>query len=833
MDREASIGERLERYRIGRRYSQAELARRSGLSAPTISRWMRARSLEQESRPGLLRVAAALGLSRVETNGLLSAAGLPLLQEDEPAPTGQAFPSPRWAAAGPAALPSELTSFVGREQESFRLAELLDRDDVRLVTLTGLGGVGKTRLAVRAARMVLDRFPGGVFFVRLAAVAESSLVIPAVADAVGLRDVPADDVRGRLVRWLARRGRVLLVLDNLEHLTASGPDLVALLEASQGLTLLVTSQKRLAVSAEYLHEVLPFPLPNSPTSKELRANPGVALFLTRARAANARDELELADLRDAADIVRRLDGLPLAIELAAARTTGRYFSEVRRDFVSGLELAAAGPADVEDRHRGLRNAIAFTVRLLTPAARSFLSRLSVFAGGWTAEAAAAVCAEPGTPPETVDLLLHELLGVGLIQEEELEADEVRYGMPETIREYGQERLLAGGELAALRERHARYFLALAESAPPYLPQVHLPPWYQRVGLERDNLRAALRWAEGTGDGALLGRLAAALWPYWHETMRVDEGRNWLEPALAHQASLPQATRAMLLTGAAMMASNQTEYTVARARAEEALARWAALGDDHGQALVCQQLGWVAFGTGDAEATCAWFERALASWRRVDDPLGVGIALCDLAFSSYSARDFERALPYLDEAAGVLIPTGDPMALARLATEQGLLELLQGRPAIALAPLAEAVERYRAGQSVVYPSALFYLATAECFVGDIDRAAAQYLQVLALREETGDRLGLALVLLGFAAVAQRRGDGERAAVLCGASFALQQRSRLRLAPAIAEVYEAEVRQVTEQIGAATFAEQFNLGQELTVEEAIALARELVAPLSEER
>ncbi|HEU5422318.1 MAG TPA: NB-ARC domain-containing protein [Nitrolancea sp.] len=431
----------LTQHMTERGLTQARLAHLTGLSKATLNRWLSGKSDHPYHHLGVLRLAAALGLRKVETSRLLRAAGLPPLD----ALAASAEPEERallarWAAPERHHLPADLTSFVGREDEIVTVAELLCRDGLRLLTLTGPGGSGKTRLALRVARETLDVFPGGVFFVPLGAVAEPGLLLKSIAERVGLRDVLDSALPARLTGWL-RGKRVLLLLDNLEQLLESGPAIAGLLRASPGLTVLATSRVPLHLSGEHEWPLLPFPLPapEEPGAR-LRANPAVRLFIERAEAANPRRRLDDEDLPAVAEICARLDGLPLAIELAAAGTRARVPWRLLADFPSRLDLAGDGPRDLPQRQRTLRNTIAWSVELLPEPARRLFPRLAVFAGSWDAEAAAAVCAPEGTPVEAVEGFLRTLVDASLIQSAPAAVGTPRYRMLETIREFGLERL---------------------------------------------------------------------------------------------------------------------------------------------------------------------------------------------------------------------------------------------------------------------------------------------------------------------------------------------------------------------------------------------------------
>lgn len=826
---ELSLSALLAGYMAERGLAQVQLAEASQVHKATLHRWLTGKSVRPYHRIGLLSVAASLDLTRGHTNRLLRAAGLPPLDAaTRPTDPEEQALLARWFPRVRTNLPAELTSFVGRAAEIIDIALLLERDPVRLVTLTGPGGSGKTRLALRAANEALDAFPDGVFFVSLVAASDPGLVMPAIAESTGLRDLTNAAPRARLAAWLQSR-RVLLVLDNLEHVIDCGADLTGLLRAAPGLTILATSRVPLHVSGEYEWPVRPFPLLDPAESRdELRASAAVDLFMQRAEAANHWRTLD-DDLPAVAEICARLDGLPLAIELAAARTRERGLHALLADFPNPLDLAAAGPRDVPHHQQSLQATIEWSVRLLPEDARVLLARLAVFTGGWTEESAAAICSAEPLSTASVPLLLTVLRNANLIERTTTPSGGVRYRMLQTIREYARELLAEPEDERALRARHAARFLALAEASAPVFPEMSTGGWYERVDEDLDNIRAALDWVRTEAKPDALARFVAALWPYWHDYLRINEGRRWLDAALTQSAKLPLRLQASLLTGASALALRQNDYPTATEHGQAALAIWQELDDHRGQALALQFLGWVAYGMGEMPRAISTFEQMVAEWRLVGDPVGIGLALSHLGLTLSTADDPAAAAPYLQEAHQLFAAAQDEVGLARSANDRGIDALLRGDIVGAIALLREAVARVAArGISSALPSTLFYLGAALCFAGQLDESLACLSESLRLRQERDwldDKFGLTLNLLGFAAVAHRRGEGLVAATLSGAAQSQVQASGVALAPAIQALYEREVGLVVAQTGPGSFAAAFATGSELTEAEAIALARTL--------
>ena len=811
--------------------SQAQLAKRAGLSRATLNRWLRGISSQPYHRAGVLGIAAALDLNRVQANRLLRAAGLPALEvlaaSDD---LNEQRLLARWQARVRNNLPADLTSFVGRVDEAASVAELLARDDARLVTFSGPGGSGKTRLAIRVARDLLDAFPDGVFFVSLVAVADPRLVVTTVAETIGLRDVLNSSLEARLADWLRER-RMLLVLDNFEHLADAAPSLGCGCCAPRRVSRCSSPAACRCMSSgehEWPVEPLPMPKPRQPRSPAARQLGGRS-FSTSALGPPTPVATSTPTILPAVvEICNRLDGLPLAIELAAARTRDRDPEQLLIDFPNRLDLSSDGPRDLPRHQQTLRDTIAWSVDLLSGEAHVLFRRLAVFSGGWTREAALAVCGDAALPASHVDALLRTLLDAHLIEPTPVHTGEPRFRMLETIREFARERLDEAGEAAALADRHGRYVLDLAESAPPYVPEARLGDWYERIDADLDNIRVALTWASRQPAPELLARFAASLWPYWHEYMHVEEGRNRLEAVLGRGALLPAALQASVLIGACILAFVQTDYQVALARGQAALPLWRQLEHDRGQALTLLFLGWAAYALGDFEQARDLFDASLHGWRVIADPSGIARVLCDLGVATYTVGDFSAAVPYLMEAEAIFRETHDAAGIARVLRDRGLHALLRGEIAEASALLGEAVNRLeRIERTYLLLPAILYLGVALTLAGHLDEATRKLMRSLELREAIDDKHGLTLTLLGFAAVAHRRGDGSLAAMLCGASHSIQRDTDIALPPAVQAFYEREIGQVQEMTGPEEFVRAFARGAELTTPEAVGLARAKLA------
>ncbi|HEY3079985.1 MAG TPA: LuxR C-terminal-related transcriptional regulator [Chloroflexota bacterium] len=477
-----------------------------------------------------------------------------------PPPTGDASDASGGADASPAEhdaaprhnLPAQPSALVDRERELALACRLLRAEGGRLVTLLGPGGVGKTRLAIAVAEALLPGFPDGAWLVDLASVGEPGLVVRAIAGALVVGEAGGPGAIESLRRHLRNR-RLLLVLDNCEHLLAAMPEVGELLGDCRGLTILATSREPLRLRWERRLPVPPLALadPRGDRSPDmLLASPAVALFVERARAVRPDFALDETNGQTVAELCARLDGLPLAIELAAAQSDALPPAALLTRLKRHLPLPGAGPADGPSRHRTLAAAIGWSYDLLDAPARELFRRMGVFAGGWSPAAAEAVIGQPGL--DALDGLL-ALVDKGLVRPAGQAIGRPRFGMLETIRQFALERMDEADELAEVRRRHAQHYLALAERA---APEGRGPPrsaWFDRLEREHDNLRAALRWAAEQGDAETELRLGAALWRFWDARGHVREGIDWLEDALARPLHGSDGPRAAALEGAGTLA----------------------------------------------------------------------------------------------------------------------------------------------------------------------------------------------------------------------------------------------------------------------------------------
>ena len=596
-------------------------------------------------------------------------------------------------------LPVQLTPFIGREREVTAVRERLLDPQRHLLTLTGPGGTGKTRLALQVAAEVIEAFPDGVFFVNLAPITDPTLVLPTIAQTLGVVDAGGSPLHETLAEVL-REKQLLLVLDNFEQVLDAAVVVSAVLAACPRLRALATSRAALHVRGEREVPVPPLAVPDPRSLPPLPALPqyeAVRLFIARAQDVKPDFAVTNENARAVAEICARLDGLPLAIELAAARIRLLPPQALLARLSRRLALLTGGARDLPDRQQTLRAAIDWSYHLLTPTEQTLFARLAVFVGGGTLDAIEAICNTDGT----LDVLegVESLVAKNLLRPEDGTAGEPRFGMLETIHEYARERLEESGAAEELRW-HAAYYLSLAEMVEPQLVGPEQGRWMARLEAEHGNLRAVLSWSRATDATETGLRLAGALWRFWWVRGYLNEGRAWLEDLLARSGEVATAMRAKALRGAGVLAWVQGNYGRATALFEEALALHRDLGDRRGIATALGNLGAVARYQGDYRRATTLYEEALARVRDLGDTHGIAIGLSSLGAVAWVQGDHRRATAQLAEAlvlsqavgdktwntaiclevlAGVACAQGQPERATRLCAAAAALRTATGTP----------------------------------------------------------------------------------------------------------------------------------------------------------
>jgi predicted ATPase/DNA-binding CsgD family transcriptional regulator len=584
-------------------------------------------------------------------------------------------------------LTASLTSLLGRERETATLHRLLCQPGVRLVTITGPGGVGKTSLALQVARELQDAFTDGVFFVSLAATTESTLIIPTIAHTLGVTESSSRLLLDSLKDFL-RDEQTLLLLDNFEQIISIAPLLTELLEACAGLRILVTSREALRLRGEHEYPLAPLALPDQPSFENLLQYPGIALFVERARAILPDFQLTPDDANAVAEICARLDGLPLAIELAAARIKllppQAMLAHLRE---APLQLLTGGARDLPARQQTLRGTIQWSYELLNADEQRLFRWLSVLVGGCTFEVAEVICEQASLDN------LESLVKKSLLRQNETDHSP-RLSMLETIREFGLERLNHTHELESARRAHAAYYLEFAEDARRGLTGADQKRWLQRLDREQDNLRAALHWAMERSEVEFAQRMAGALQPFWFRRGRWSEGRRWLEDSLAMESSptLNQSIRANALYGAGVLARFQGDFAHARMLCEQSLEIYRTFADQAGVLKTLAQLCRITRFQVDREATKAYLSEAASLIKALPDSIEKGEAYTDMALAmlDFSTPKFQpEVTQYLAESERVHRALDNQSGLALASLHRAIRALFEGDFTLAASRFEEA------------------------------------------------------------------------------------------------------------------------------------------------
>lgn len=822
----STFGQWLRQSRKGLDLTQAEFARRLGCSRGTV------RKLESgELRPSkqlaeILARQLTIPEDERETFVRFARSDAPTAL---PALTPRAQRAVPWRATPPArgTLPLPLTSFIGRAREIAELKRLLGK--TRLLSLTGAGGSGKTRLALEVAGEVMDDFADGVYFVPLAPIDDPALLMPAMAQTLGVQEVQGRTMLDSLKDYL-RQKHLLLVLDNLEQLLAAAPMLTDLLETAPHLTVLATSRERLRLSGERDYAVAALPLPDPkqlPSPERLTQYAAVQLFVERAQAVKADFALTAENAQAIAEICVQLDGLPLAIELASARVRLLTLQKLLAQLSQPLRLLTGGARDLPARQRTLRATLDWSYDLLTPEEQALFRRLAVFVGGWTLEAAEAVCGDG-------DVLegLQSLLDKNLLTQAEHDG-EPRYGMLQTVREYALEQLRNTHAGEPVLIRHLEYYLRLVEQTEPKLQGSEQIVWLKRLDRERDNLRLALEWSLNHGaDSTRLQvglQLAAALWRYWFMRGDLQEGRRWLELALARSEAFGRSKRrAQLLNAAGCLAWLQGDFAIGQAWLVESgeIAREVGATREHAYAL-----GWRAMiecELGHADTAQEQAGKSVELFREVNDRWGEAHSLFALGRGWLKGGADATARPYYDESLSLFRELGDKWGIAVVVGQLGVIAGQAGDYAAARALLEQRLALAREiGSKQLVAFALYRLGLIAHQSGDDGHAAELFKECLALAELIGLHQNLAEYFSGLALVAEAAGHRERAARLLAAAEALGERLSAQPLPAEQEIFHRGLTRVRAQLSRVAFAAAWAEGRALPLKRAIEYALETTA------
>lgn len=779
-----TFGQWLRQQRRERDWTQAQFAGRSACSSITVRR-IEADDLKP-SRQLAEIFARVLDVPPHALEPFIrfarEGAAEPFLKAAAPHPVARHTPVAR--------LPAQLTSLIGRVDDIGALVKLLRQPSVRLVTLTGPPGTGKTRLSLAVAEALQADFADGAAFIPLAAVTDPARVPAALAQALGVREsarAGAVPLLRELQAFLGDK-RLLLVLDNFEHIVEGGVHVAGLLSAAPDVRAVVTSREALRVYGEREYAVPPLPTPDlrEPLAPDdLARLPSVKLFVERAQA--VKHDFAL-DARNAADVARlcvSLDGLPLAIEMAASHVRRIPPHRLVQQLDGRISALAGAYRDLDPRQQSLRGALDWSHDALDARDQRLFRRLSVFESGAREAEIERVCADTGSAeaPGSLGERLRGLCDKSLLRVEADAEDGHRYGMLAVVRDYAREKLDAAGETPAARAAHAACYLDLAERLAPDLRsgtrQLESNAVMDR---EQDNMRAALAWFSGQGPAGAegLGRLATALYVYWENRSHFSDGRVWLEAAVAADPA-PTAARARLMNWASTMCFRQGDIGKARQYVVEALAIQQAAGDEHGTSRSLQQLGILAGISGDYAEARSYFERALSMDRRLGEPQRIASSINNLAIVLTRQGDLDGAEALHQEGLAIKRATSNQMGIGH--SLHGLAALAQRK-------------------------------------GDMTRAERLFVESIGVRVAVGDRLGLANSLEGLAGILADAGQAERAALAVGAAEALRKALNAPHTPDGKADYDALLDKLTGRLGAEAFAAKRAEGRALPFDRAIA-------------
>src|SRR5579884_874780 len=745
-----------------------------------------------------------------------------------PPPTAAASP-PAEARPVTARLPLKLTRFFGREKELARLEQILqpasrasmraadplaEEESARLVTLIGPGGAGKTRLAIEAARRLTEPFAQAVTFVPLADVTDPEGIADTVLKALGRPRSPNRPALDQVVAALTGRP-ALLILDNCEHLIQGCAEVAwTLLERLPSLSCLATSRQPLGLDGEIEQVVPPLPVPTQPGSPErLMEFACVQMFVDRAQKVRPGFEVTAQNGEYIVAVCQRLEGLPLAIELAAARAQVLTPAQMLKQLEARFDFLVSRREQIDARHRTLREAIAWSYQLLPMELQQFFARLSVFRGGWTLEAAQAVCMEP----EALDFT-EQLLQRSLLMAEE-QGDTMRFQMLETLRDFAAEQLRET-DRDATRRRHAEFYLEFAEEAQPHLRGSARGPWMERLDAERENFRAALAWAEAEEIGL---RLAGALWPFWLMRGSVGEGRRFLTEVLTKNLSAAPEMRAKALNGLGNLARRQGDFEPARKALEESLTLCRASGDEAGLAQTLNNLALLADAQGDHAQARAYNEESLEILRALDDRWSIAGALNNLGRRAQELGDLDAACDCFQECHQIYQELGDveyaALALHNLgsvAMDKGDLEVARGAFEHSLALFREMGNRSWVAILLRNLGEVLYLQ------GDYALARPLLKESLMIHQEAGDKSHVARVLISLSHLARSEGYPRRALRLLAAAQAAYEAFEMPLDRSTRALYDENLSALRAALTDKEFAYAWRYGHVMPLKRAVAYA-----------
>ena len=724
-------------------------------------------------------------------------------------------------------LPVQRTAFIGRESEAADLRELLSRADVHLVTLTGPGGIGKTRLALQVASEIGDGFPAGVCFVGLSAIGESGLIASAIAQVVGVRETGNCSPQESLIEYFAGLNQpMLLVLDNFEHLVAAAPFVAQMLTAGPKLKMMVTSQAPLHIYGEHEFPVPPLALPDPKSISSLEvlgSLPAIALFVERARAVKNQFSLTKENAPAVAAICSRLDGVPLAIELAAARIKLLSPSAMLTRLENRLNLLTGGARDLPTRQQTLRNTVDWSYGLLNPAEQTLFRRLSVFAGGCTLESVEAVCDAKGDLGLDVLDGIASLVDKSLVQQVEQIEKETRFVMLSTIHEYALERLAESADEPITRRAHAAYYLVLAEEGAGDIAAQ--PEWLDRFEVDHENFRVAIDHLIKSGDAEWGLRLGTAMFRFWETREHLTEGRNAIARLLALEGTVSRPKlRARLLFAGAVLAATQRDDESAVALFEESRATSIRLNDKRGVAVALNALAVNSRDRGELAEASLQFEQCVEIWKELGDPANIARALSNLASVMKMQGEYERSSSLYDECLTTFRQIRDGAGIAWTLNYLSDVAREKANLSAARSYCEQSLSEFRKLHDIWgIASALSDLASLSCDQGNNVEARRLYGESIKMFQELGHKRGIARALECLAVSAAAQSQAEQSLNWAGAAAALRQRLGIPLMPTeqrrLDKAMEFARRTLGDAAGLRAWMEGWAMPVEQAVEEAL--------------
>ena len=865
-----SFGSWLKRRRKELGLTQEELARRIACSIVTVQK------IETDARQPSKQIAELLAryldIPRDELDSFVRFARTDAKALPQ-SPLASTWDSAPWRSLHLhlTNLPVQPNPLIGRASQVAEIKQRLVRDHVRLLTLAGPPGIGKTRLAIQVAAELLGEFQDGVFFVGLAPISEPTLVATTIVQALQVKPAPGLSAEECLKKHLADK-RILLLLDNFEQVITAATLVAELLTQCPWLHILVTSRASLHLRAERQFIVPPLALPSSDLGRKpetLLTCPAIALFVDRAQAIQPAFALTPENAPAVSEICVRLDGLPLAIELVAAHANAMSPETLLTYLNPRLALLTQGPRDLPARHQTLRDAIAWSYDRLDSPERELFARLSVFVDGCTLETMEPVCCDATLTHAQLPATIASLVDKNLIVRQEQTDGAARFAMLETIREYAQERLERSGSRAPTEQRHAGYFLSLAETAEPELTKQQQVQWLNRLEREHGNLRAALRWALSRNETAVALRLGGALWRFWYQCghLYLSEGRAWLEAALRLEAnpSVPMNVRASALNGAGVLAWAQADHARAQALLEECLTLRRGLGDQAGVANVLNNLGNIGVEQSDYARANAMHEESLALRRAIGDEAGIASSLSNLGLVAIHQGDPARAISICEPSLALERKRGNRFGIAMALNNLGGAladDQSDFKRATMLLEESLALSRQPDGNYFLVPYTLGHLGRIALYAGEKERARTLLAESLTLARSSGGKSAVAYALycsgqlaLGeyqyeqaeaffaesltlhesmqskwmickcleaFAWLKSGQHQPAKAACLFGAAESLRLSIRTRLPPADLADHHRHLKIARKQLDEATWAAAWEKGKAMSLEQSIGYA-----------